>query len=600
MLITSASISAKAKFSDNFQLRSDSAITVISGIVTDAGTHKPLPFISVAFPGTSIGTTTNGNGQYHIRTGGTFQQLRFSMLGYRDKTVAIFPGKTQVVNIRMEASRSQLHEVQVVASRKVRYRNKGNPAVELIRQVISHKQQNRMERKAYLQYDQYERINMSLTRLSSKFLNGKFFRKYQFLLDSVVNKEGIKEPQLPVYMSEKLFQVYSRRNPAKTIKVEDAHKEVSLGSLIDSAGLDTYLNRLYGDNIELYDNNIFVLNNQFLSPIADHAPDYYKFFITDTITDNGVKLVKLAFTPRDKGDLVFEGSLTVVMDSSYAVKAASMGVNRLVNLNFLRSFHINLDFDKQNDGRYYLTKSQVSADFGIFKNKGFGVTGVRTAVLSNFLADKPMAVGFYNGNPFRKAAAADAVWKNTAALKRPDTLPAGQAKIYHNFDSLQTMPSYRRTQWIAKTLVGGYADLGPVQIGPDEALYAYNPLEGSRVTIGGRTTPLFNSNFYMEGYGAYGEEDEKFKGYLSGSWSFNELPYYHYPNDFIRVSYQYDTDIPGQNFLISKTQSPLLSLTRGTNNLWLYDRIIRAEYVKDFDNHITINAGFKTWHQQAA
>jgi hypothetical protein len=36
-------------------------------------------------------------------------------------------------------------------------------------------------------------------------------------------------------------------------------------------------------DIDIYSNNISLLGNQMLSPIADEAPTFYKFFITDTI-----------------------------------------------------------------------------------------------------------------------------------------------------------------------------------------------------------------------------------------------------------------------------------------------------------------------------
>jgi hypothetical protein len=39
---------------------------------------------------------------------------------------------------------------------------------------------------------------------------------------------------------------------------------------------------MYQD-IDIYDNNISLLGNQMLSPIADAAPTFYKFFITDTL-----------------------------------------------------------------------------------------------------------------------------------------------------------------------------------------------------------------------------------------------------------------------------------------------------------------------------
>ncbi|MDB5031279.1 DUF5686 family protein, partial [Mucilaginibacter sp.] len=118
--------------------------------------------------------------------------------------------------------------------------------------------------------------------------------------------------------------------------------------------------------------------------------------------------------------------------------------------------------------------------------------------------------------------------------------------------------------------------------------------------LGGRTTPLFNKSIYLEGFSAYGTKDHIFKYYFGSTFSFNQKPYYQFPNDYLKVSYQYDTDIPGQNFLIQKSQSILLSIRRGTSDFWLYNKIFRVDYVKDFENHFSYNVEFKNWNQQPA
>src|SRR5437764_774475 len=53
--------------------------TVVSGTITDAKTNQPLQFVSVSFPGTSIGTNSNNSGKYSIETGKTYTQLKFSL-----------------------------------------------------------------------------------------------------------------------------------------------------------------------------------------------------------------------------------------------------------------------------------------------------------------------------------------------------------------------------------------------------------------------------------------------------------------------------------------------------------------------------------------
>jgi hypothetical protein len=100
--------------------------------------------------------------------------------------------------------------------------------------------------------------------------------------------------------------------------------------------------------------------------------------------------------------------------------------------------------------------------------------------------------------------------------------------------------------------------LGPFELGPAAAFYSFNPVEGFKLRLGGRTTPKLSKRLYFETYGAYGFKDERWKYFLSSTYSLNNKSIYEYPLNFIRVGYQHDTKIPGQelqfvaedNFLI--------------------------------------------------
>jgi hypothetical protein len=574
-------------------------ITGVNGVITDAVSGKPIAQVMVSFANNNYGTSSDDHGNYALSATGLYKQVKFSSVGYKPVIKTISPGKDQVLNVKLQNSQTQLKEVVIKSAKKNRYRNKDNPAVALIQQVIDHKSINKMEDADYLQYDQYERIGFTLTNLSAKFINSKYFNKYRFLLDTTQVINGKKQTTLPIYMSEKLSQYFYRKNPVKTITVLHAHKEVDFSSFIDSKGLDIYLNRLYGQ-VDIYSNNIFIITNQFLSPIADHAPDFYKFFITDTIQSGSQKLIEISFVPRNKGDLLFEGKLLITMDGNYAVKGADLNVEKQINLNFLRSMHVHLDFEQHPDKRYYLVKSDVKADFGIFRNKGFGFAGERTIFFNNYKLNAALPAVFYNGNSSQTAPDSNRTDPDFWKKHRTDTLSGQQAKVYSHIDSLENMASFKRTVWILRTLIGGYAVTKPIQYGPVDETYTFNSLEGSRLFIGGRTTPDFNKSVYLDGYTAYGFKDNRVKYSLSTAFSFNKTAPYLYPNNYLKIGYQYDSAIPGADFLAPETQSLQGSFQRGTTDLWLYNKIFTLNYVRDFENHISLNAGFTNWRQLPA
>jgi hypothetical protein len=575
------------------------SVTRVSGTVIDAVSGQPLPFISIHFNGSTYGTNSDKQGKYTLSAQGSFNHVTFSYVGYQPITKTIKPGQSNELVVRLHSSQTQLKEVSVTSGKGKKYKNKGNPAVELIQQVINHKDKNRMESSDYLQYDQYERINLFFSNIPSQLMNSRFFRMYKFMLDTV-KSNGQTQVLFPAYFSEKLFQNYYRKSPAKSIRILNAQKEVNTVKFIDTVGLDIYLNRLYGNNIDIYSNNIFIISNQFLSPIADHSPDFYKFFITDTIQVGKVKLIELSFTPRNKGDLLFEGKLLVTMDGSYAVKSCELNVNKQININFMRSLKINLDFQPSSGGRYYLNKSDVKADFGILRNRGLGVIGERTVSYSNYVLNTPLAETFYRGKDQQTALNSNQPDTTYWIHHRSDSLTAQQAKVYARVNRLENMPQFKRATWIASTLTGGYANWGPVQLGPVGALYSYSSVEGSRFQIGGRTTPDFNKSIYLEGFGAYGTTDKQLKYDLSTYFALNKTPFYRFPNDYFKVSYLYDIGVPGQSFAINNQQAALSSFHTGKSEYYVYSRIFRIDYVKDFENHFSYNVTLKNWDQQAA
>jgi hypothetical protein len=149
-------------------------------------------------------------------------------------------------------------------------------------------------------------------------------------------------------------------------------------------------------------------------------------------------------------------------------------------------------------------------------------------------------------------------------------------------------------------LVDGYVSLGPVEWGPFAAFYSFNPVEGFKPRLGGRTTTQFSKRIFLEGYGAYGLKDEQFKYFLRTTYSLNNKSIYQYPLSFIRASYQYDTKIPGQELQFVSEDNFLLSFKRGLNDKWLYNRNLVTEYVHEFPRNVAITLGGKNWIQQPA
>lgn len=579
----------------------------LKGKVVDITTKEPVSYATVAAIGATTAASTDENGNYILKVEPRFSKIRVSFLGYESQDITITGDRYQELNVYLVPDENMIETITVKAPRRAKYSNKNNPAVELIRKVIEHKEQNRISAYDYAEYQQYEKISLGLSNLSEKFKNRKIFKNYQFLFEKEEVEEGktSRGYTLPAFIEERLSQIYSRKKPNTVKQLILAEQRAQFDpKFVDNDGLSAYFNKLYQD-IDIYDSNIELVTNQFLSPIAGSSPTFYRFYITDTVKTEQPYLVELSFFPRNKADLLFQGRLYITLDGKYAVKRADLSVADDINLNFVRDLDVSLDFEKDETNRYYLKTSSLGLDFSLTE-KGTGIKGNRTVTFENFqtgiiqpdsVYQGPSVVKvFENKNKENTETMGEEYW----ALNRPIPLKQNEKNIYHNIDTLQLIPSFQRFMDISALILSGYKQAGPVEVGPVNTFYSFNPVEGFRLRLGGRTTERLSKRFYAEGYAAYGFKDEKWKYFLAGTYSLNNKSIYTFPQHYIRASFMRDTKIPGQKLEFVQEDNFLLSFKRGENERYLYNDIYNLEYKAEFKNNFSYVLGFSKWKQKPA
>ena len=572
--------------------------TVITGTVKDAASQQPLKFVSVLFKGTRTGSTTDEQGRYRIVSDGNFSELQFSFIGYATVIRTIAANKEQEVNVDLQAATDTSNKV-LVKPKKVKYRNKDNPAVELIRHVIENKSKNRSSSYDFVEYEEYDKMLFSVSNMSEKLAQSKLLKNFKFVLENRdTNRLEQGRSILPVYIEESLSRNYLRKSPEKKKKVILAEKKVDFGEYIDRDGISSFLNYMYQD-IDIYDNNIMILNTQFLSPIANDAPAFYKYLIMDTIiTDSGEKLIKLNYTPRNPADLLFRGTLFISLDGNYAVEKVELTLSKYANVNWVRGMFILQEFEKNTDSRYHISKSEMNVDFSLSKAKNkSGLYGERTVSFKDYIIGKQQPDSIYQGSDVAKletdATKADSFW----ADHRHDTLSVSEAKVYSNIDSLKNMSSYKRIVGLGNFFITGYVKVGKLDLGPFATFYAYNPVEGLRLRFGGRTNKYFSKKWTIESYGAYGFLDKRWKYYGGLTYSFTPKTIWEFPVKSLKASFQKEMQFPGQGLAFVQEDNFFLSIRRGTNNKYLYNNTFNLRYLNEFENHFSFTLGYKYWEQ---
>lgn len=549
--------------------------------------------MSVSVKNGHHGVLTNPEGKFSIRVDQNATHLVISNLGYEPATLPLRDLPEQPLTILLPKAFTTLKEI-VIKAKPGRYRNKNNPAVELIRQVIANKEQNGPGAAAYTSYQKYEKIRLLLDKLPRLLADDKVLKKYHFLFENRDTTLMPGKSLIPVYIEEVLSNEYYRKHPEKTKKIVLGRKSVDFGEYIDMKGISQLLNRLY-ENINIYDNTINIFTMQFVSPVAETAPTFYMYFIRDTSIENGQRIVRLYFTPRNPEDLLFRGDLYINIDDNYAISRIELGVSKHINLNFVREFQVRQDFEKGDAGHYHLLSSDVIALFNAVPGT-LSMVGERVVKLDQ-VRDSTLPDAVFNGAPVDTVQQVlqqqDSLWSG-----RPVPLTESEAKTYANTDSLLKMRSYHRLLDYATAFTAGYKSAGKIDIGPIGSFWTFNQIEGQRLRLGGRTNTKLSRRYYAESYVAYGFTDQRWKYFVSASYALNNKSIYTYPLHYIQVSYLNDIRSLGAENAFSQANNFFSSFTRGDNSKWLYSHIVRFSYIHEFSSHFSYNLGMKYWQQQ--
>jgi uncharacterized protein DUF5686/carboxypeptidase-like protein len=560
-------------------------MTSIKGVVVDAETKETLPLVNIAFAGTSIGTTTDLDGSYVLESKWASDSIQISYVGYETQTLPVQLGARQKMNVALSPFSVIMKTVEVKA-RRGNYRRRGNPAVALMKQVIAHKGENRIESQPFYEYGKYDKVQFDLNNFDpEKLKKRRTMKKFQFLMDYVDTSDINGKPFLPFFIQETSSKVYYRKSPEAKKEFRDAVKVTGFKDYVDLEDFTTMMDVLYQD-VNIYQDNIRILDLTFMSPLSPLANTFYRFYLTDTsAVVNGHPCTKVSFMPVNNQNIAFQGDLYILKDSSYAVAKADFGITRQINLNFVQDLKLLQEFTRE-DSIWVLSKDQLMMDFGLFK-KGTGIYGTRSVSYKNHFFNQEQEATVYAGSE-NVIAAGDAYEKTDTYWEqaRHDTLTAKEKGIYQMIDTLQKVPAFRTAMDVMGLLFTGYKAVGAIDVGPVGSFYSFNDVEGFRLKAGGETNLKFHPNLSFAGLLAYGFKDQEFKYGGSLLYSFRE-DFKTNPKHYFRLFYQHEVNLVGQELKFTSADNFFISFQRGsTDRMTLVDRY-QAEYFLELDNNLS-------------
>lgn len=486
-----------------------SAQTKVSGIVVD-NSNQPVPYANVVFKGSKTGVVSNEDGRFYIESPENYSALVVSFVGFPDKEVKL----PSLVNYNFKVvlkEGNSLKEVKIFAGKTSK---KNNPALDILRKIWERRRKNGLKMFKQYQYDKYEKVEFDMNTIDSAFMKSKIFKGMEFVFKSIDTSRVTGKTYLPIFINESLTELYGDNETKKTKEILKANKNSGIGN---GDGVNVFIKDLYND-FDIYDNYLNFFDKSFTSPLSRTGIDVYNYVLADTAFIDNKWCYNIVFYPRRKNELTFKGDFWV-NDSTFAIKKINMAITKSANINWVKDIYLEQEFDVLNDSVFLPTRDYMMSDFALRKKEeSKGVYGKRTTLYRNFKFNEKKSEKFYkdevnyiDNSVYNKS---NDYWEEN----RFEKLNKDEVKIYKMIDTLKTVKRFKQIYNLVSILGSGYIQFGHFDYGPIFSTIGYNEVEGVRLRAGGRTYFGPNDLWRLQGYTAYGFEDNKFKYGASGKW----------------------------------------------------------------------------------
>ncbi len=597
--------------------------TSISGVVVDGDTGETLPFVQIYFLKSTtnkgmvpseIGTTTNLDGYFTLSNTEGYNTLNFQMLGYKTEMLTLRKGQNRKdVKIKMTPDVYGLQDIVVTPkNRKRDYKRKGNPAVELIKNVIANKENHSVRTADQYTAQTYSRMSFALDNIKVNW-NKPFWKNFLFV-QKYIDSTGVY-PSVTISLREHISEEYFQRKPHREKKILQKKRIFGVEDLVSSGSFQENVNAIFKD-VDINDNSMNLLFNRFVSPLSSTlAVTFYQYYIMDTIMVDGYPCIDLAFVPVNSESYGFTGHLYIVNDSTYRLKKYAINVPPDINLNFVSNYSVEHSYKQLENGLWAPDRTSTYAKFYVFNNKR-GILARQTKIYTGWDLETPIPKETFSSFTANEVESNDSTAQRLGAAAwdtlRPEPLTRYENSVYELVQEVTAQPKLASmiaavnaltTEFVATTPAKDL-DLSKFDIGPIYQFVSWNMLEGVRVRVGGVSTARLHDQFFFRGYVAFGTKDlrPKYNGTLIYTFDKHKNQPYDGLRHHLQLSAQYDVEEPGQLTDVIRRDHILMSIPTSTPTLGFDQYVFHAnvEYMKEWRNKFSIKTSFDFSNNEAA
>ena len=577
----------------------------LRGVVVDAEKGDTILYPSATYRGHHIAVSGNAMGEYTIERHNGWQ-LTFTAVGYKPKTITINASTPEVLNVKLKPDTRQLAEV-VVKSKRAKYSRKNNPAVELMKRVIAAKKRTNLENHDYLSYTKYQKLTMAINDITPADMDSGFIGKHKWLLDQVETSPYNGKLILPLTVDETVTQHLFRKNPKDEKDIVMGQSSSGVNQLIQTGDIMTVAMKDVFTDVDIYDDQVRLLQYPFTSPIGKDAIAFYRYYIEDTVYVDHDLCYHLQFIPNNQQDFGFRGELYILADSSLHVKRCNLTIPKRSDVNFVENLQIQQEYRKLPNGEWALSVDDMIVEMKVAKFLS-KVLITRTTRLSDY-DFQPLAKQLFKGKAKVKREANsqmrdEAFWNKYRTVELTKSESSMSAFVHR----IEQIKGFKYIIFGAKAFIENFVETGDenhpskFDFGPVNTLITKNFIDGYRTRISGQTTANLNKHWFFQGYYAHGFHSKKNYYDAMLTYSLNKKDYLprEFPKRTISFESTYDIMSPSDKFMQTDKDNVFTAFKWAkVDKMMFYNRQqLKFEYEQEWGLKTTI--GLKTEENEAA
>ena len=574
----------------------------LRGYIIDEATGDSIPYASAIYRGHNVAVASNINGQFTIARHEGWV-LTFSAVGYVSKSITITASTKQNFNVKLKPDTKALKEVVVKTKRK-RYSRKNNPAVELMKKVVEAKKRTDLDNRDYYQYNKYQKLTLALNDITPEKLEDPKMKKKPWLKDQVEKCEYNGKLILPISVDETVTQKIYRKHPHSEKNIVKGQNSTGVNDLFQTGDiLNTVLKDVFSD-VNIYDDQIRLLQYPFTSPIGKDAVAFYRFYIMDTLYVERDKCIHLHFLPNNQQDFGFRGDIYILADSSYQVKRCELTIPKKSDVNFVENMKIVQEFTQLPDSTWVLSVDDMLAEIKLASFIKEAAV-IRTTRLTDYAFD-PLPKQLFKGKA-KDVKEADAMMRDEAFWNkyRQVSLTKSESKMDAFVNNLSQIKGFKYIIFGLKALIENFVETGnpsKVDIGPINTMLTSNPVDGLRTRISAQTTAKLNPHWFASGYFARGWKSEKNYYKADLTYSFNKKEYLprEFPKRTLTFSSTYDIMAPSDKFMKTDKDNVFTSFKWSKVDKMMFYNRQEIKYEREEDWGFKTTLGFKAEENEGA